>query len=251
MARPKKKVEEIVAPEIKADLPMKIACCGTASYSLNSVPFDDPTWKIWSLCFNYNKFKRADKWFEIHDEGLLKDVGLDPKAIEELKKMKGDLLSFAKQGMFPDATPFPFQLCIDYFPRKYFTSSIAWMMALAIMTIEQIGLKTGVKCELGLYGVHMTDTDEYHYQKGGIEYLIGQAEGRGIKVTIDHGSPICRTPRMYAFEDVGISRELAVRRRDLSQLIQRHELAYQAERDAFWLMKGRLQEVNEISNNWR
>lgn len=249
---PKKplQVKEPVLPKTEVK-PIKIAVCGTASYSLLDVPFEDKDWKIWSLCYNYNKFKRGDKWFEIHHEDVLTQAGLHPQAIEDLQKFKSDVIAFGKTKMFPEATPFPFQLCIQQFPRKYFTSSISWMLALAILTVQAESTKHGVMGEISIHGVHMTDTDEYAFQKGAIEYLVGYCDAKGIKVTVDRGSPICRTPRMYAYEDVGISRELVQRRKDRQQEMNQREENYLRERDLYHYNKGRLAEVNEIANNWR
>lgn len=222
--------------------PLKIAILGTASSSVKDAPCEDPTWKIWSLGYNASVISRGDKWFEIHDEEVLKEVGLAPVAIETLRKAKSDLIAYNCGDMFPDATKFPFELVMAQFPRKYFTSSIAWMLGLAIIANPK---------EIALYGVDMCDTDEYSYQRGACEYMIGFADAKGIKVTIAKNSPICRTPRQYAYEDVGISRELIIRRRQLISERDKHEKEFKESYSQWHYYRGRYDEANDISNRWR
>ena len=46
--------------------------------------------------------------------------------------------------------------------------------------------------EIGLWGVDMKAEDEYAYQRPNIEYWLGIAEGKGIKVHIPEASPILK-----------------------------------------------------------
>jgi hypothetical protein len=231
---------------------LKIAILGTASSSLSDAPFKDETWKIWSLGFNASVIPRGDKWFEIHDEAVLTEVGICPTAVERMRKAKTDLFAHNCGAMFPEASKFPFEMILKEFPRKYFTSSIAWMLGLAIITQLELQKSTGGEFgEIGIWGIDMCDTDEYAFQKGACEYLIGYADAKGIKVTVAKDSPICRIGRMYAYEDVGISRELVIRRRSLKNEMDRREKSYLEERDLHHFFKGRLHECNDISNRWR
>ncbi len=59
----------------------------------------------------------------------------------------------------------------------YLESSIAYMMAMAILE-----LKSGDK--IGIWGVDLHCDSEYAYQRPNLEYLIGLARGRGIKVIV-------------------------------------------------------------------
>lgn len=116
------------------------------------------------------------------------------------------------------------------------------MLALAIIANPE---------EIGLWGANMCDTEEYAHQKGACEYLVGYAEAKGIKVTISKNSPICRTARMYAFEDVGISCELAAKRKAMKTDLAEREVDYNKARDAYNFWRGRDYELNDISNRWR
>jgi len=46
--------------------------------------------------------------------------------------------------------------------------------------------------ELDLYGIFMAAFDEYHEQLKSVEYWIGYARGKGIKVTINEPTQICK-----------------------------------------------------------
>ena len=57
----------------------------------------------------------------------------------------------------------------------YLESSIAYMMALAIL--EKVD-------RIGIWGVDLHCDSEYAFQRPNMEYLVGLARGRGIKVYI-------------------------------------------------------------------
>jgi hypothetical protein len=59
----------------------------------------------------------------------------------------------------------------------YIESSIAWMMAQAMLESEPGD-------RIGIWGVDLHCDSEYAYQRPNLEYLIGLARGRGIKVFI-------------------------------------------------------------------
>jgi len=78
-----------------------------------------------------------------------------------------------------DLKTYPIDTIIKIFKTDYFSNTVDYALALAIYK----GFT-----EIGLYGINMLSGSEYAYQKAGVEFWIGQAMGRGIKV-INH-SPI-------------------------------------------------------------
>lgn len=221
---------------------MKIALLGTAKTSIMDAPFKDDSWEIWSLGGNGNDIPRADKWFELHDEDVLQSVGIAPESIKFLQE-KGSSTVVQKQcAMFPNATAYPFEEAVTAFPRGYFTSSIAWMLAMAILQNPE---------EIGLWGIDMIGDDEYAYQKACCEYFVGIAEGKGIKVTIAKDSPLCRSERLYAFMDKGLSRELVIRRRELKNETERRKQEIDQKMADYHFYRGRHAEAEDISYRWR
>ena len=79
---------------------------------------------------------------------------------------------------------FPLKRLIKKYGTDYFSDTIAYMMVWAI--------EKGYK-KIRLYGCDMMTRDEYAWEKGGIEYWIGYARGRGIKVEICEGSQLLKT----------------------------------------------------------
>jgi hypothetical protein len=75
---------------------------------------------------------------------------------------------------------------------KYFTSSIAYMIAYAM----ELGYK-----RIGLYGIDMAMDSEYQYQRPCVEYYVGLARGAGIVVDIPEQSHIMSYPWVYGIED--------------------------------------------------
>lgn len=71
-----------------------------------------------------------------------------------------------------------------------FTSSIAYMLAKAIVDCEQQGIK-----QIGMWGILQQADNEYTYQRPGIQYFIHQAMQRGIKVIANRESRLFDMPQ--------------------------------------------------------
>ena len=71
-----------------------------------------------------------------------------------------------------------------------FTSSIAFMLAKAIDDCEKNSIPA-----IGIYGVMQASENEYVYQRPGIQYFIGEAMKRGIKVRIPEQSRLFDMPQ--------------------------------------------------------
>lgn len=101
----------------------------------------------------------------------------------------------AKELKIPyvDLGNYPLKSIIEYFGTDYFSNSVDYALALAI--------NEGFK-EIDLYGVNMATQDEYAYQKPGVEYWIGRAQGSGVKVRVfGNQSRIMRThdDKLYGY----------------------------------------------------
>lgn len=163
---------------------MKIAIVGSAPSSKLLAPYDDPTWEIWGLNFGYNYMKRWDKFFELHSPMILQANHMD-----RLKFLKTPLYMQTQSPDFPTSIAYPLQQVKQHFGH-YFTNTIAYMTALAILQEPE---------EIGLWGVDMAITEEYIAQRPSCEYFVGWALGAGIKVTIPPESDLCKTAQLYGF----------------------------------------------------
>jgi hypothetical protein len=79
---------------------------------------------------------------------------------------------------------FPLNRLIKKYGSNYFSNTVAYMIIWA--------LEKGYK-KLRFYGVDMMTQDEYAWEKGGIEFWIGYAMARGVKVEICEGSRLLQT----------------------------------------------------------
>ena len=86
--------------------------------------------------------------------------------------------------------------------NDYFTSSFAWMCALALYE----GFRT-----IEVYGFEMATNTEYLYQKGSTEFWLGVAAGMGVKVLVPTGCQLLQG-KIYG--------------RDVSRMINRQRLEF-------------------------
>lgn len=96
--------------------------------------------------------------------------------IRRINQMQIPLIAPYKYEEIPLSEPFPLEKVVKEFGKPYFTNTIAYMIAFALIN--------GVK-EIELFGVNQAGSHEYAEEKGGVEYWLGIAIGRGVKVTIN------------------------------------------------------------------
>lgn len=149
-----------------------------------------------------------DEWWEIHDGETLgvtkRDLGEgeQKRHIEWLKQDHGDRPIFMQpqfcDGRFPNARPAPIEQLCDTFGR-YFTSTIAYMLAKAIMDNNTW---------IGLYGIDLVSeghgnipgSNEYRDQRPNTEYLCGVARGQNRTLEIPESSALLKAGYLYGIE---------------------------------------------------
>lgn len=178
----------------------KVALIGFAE-SWKEAPFKDESIEIWSLNEFWKYAPRWNRWFELHDADTLgvtkRDLSdgeqkrhLDWLASQPAGKPIYMQREFVESGRFPAAVEYPLRAMCEKFGR-YFTSSIGYMMALAI--------HEGYTW-IGLYGVDLASDVEYQQQRPNTEYLVGLARGMGITVEIAKSSALLKAGHLYGYE---------------------------------------------------
>ncbi len=177
----------------------KVAICGFAE-SYKTAPFDDKSIEIWGLNELWKYLPRWNRWFELHDAETLgvtkRDLseGEQKRHLEWLKTPTNGRPIYMQptfcDGRFPGAVPLPLEALIAKFGR-YFTSSIGYMVALAILEDYDW---------IGLYGIDLASDVEYAQQRPNAEYLIGIARGMGKTVVVAEGSAILQAGHLYGYE---------------------------------------------------
>lgn len=170
---------------------------GSAPSSVALAPFDDPSWKIWTCSPAARPFaKRVDAWWEIH---LYEpnQSWFSPDYVSFMSKLSVPVYMLEPVPEIPASIAFPKEAIMRYFGPEavfFYTSSLSWMFALAIIEIEQSG-RGG---EISLYGVDMSAAEEqYTGQRAGCQYWAGQAFRRGIKVSVPGQSDLLRPTPLY------------------------------------------------------
>ncbi len=192
--------------------PLKVALIGTAPSSRYLAPYHDPSWTIWSCSpGNMNSVPRADAWFELH--GNLhwpENKHYGEPYVNWLRSLTIPVY-MQNQQYVPNAVPFPYQDMVAKFGRDFFTSSFAWMMALAI--------DRGAT-EIALYGIDMASREEYILQRPGFYFFRTIAEQRGIKISAPFESDIMQPPGLYGYSDVTpFGRKILARETELKDRI--------------------------------
>lgn len=183
----------------------KIAILGSAQSSIGLAPFDDPSWAIW-VCspgaFSYVASKRSDVWFETHrfrpsEPGKSGAPGTVPWFSPEfhtfLKNHRGPVFMSQVDPTIPNSIRIPFEALIKKFGPYHFSSSIAWMLAMAIEEAPKA---------IGLFGIDMSATEEYAYQRPACQHFVGMAKGLGINVVLPPESDLMRPPFLYGIGEL-------------------------------------------------
>ena len=139
----------------------------------------------------------------------------------------------------PNAVPYPRDEVLAYF-GKYFTNTVSWMLAVAILE----GRK-----KIGVYGVDMAQDSEYGHQRPSCEYFLGWAKGLGIEIELPEASDLLTAPFLYGMEDPGPMRKKLMRRQkeltarrvqmegQLNQLQQAHQQVLGALEDTNYYLR--------------
>lgn len=164
----------------------KVAIVAKAGTSANA-PWHDETWEIWGM--PWISHPRISRFYEPHSFHAWEEAG--PESVAEYHKWREKYyrqhphiplyVMHDDLSKFPGARAYPIREVLDMLPQKYLENTVAYMIAHAI--------QEGVD-EIGLWGVHHAFSQEHTLQRPSITYLVGFAEGRGIKVSVAPGSPL-------------------------------------------------------------
>ncbi len=163
--------------------PEKVLICGMGP-GWEQAP-DNTEYEVWGLnhmAFAQKNGKRLNRLFmmDVVSEmpsvlsGQLKVADI----IRQVNELNVPFVSAYQYAEIPMSEAFPLEKARKELGLPYFSNTIAYMIAYAIMK--------GVK-EIQIFGVNQASNSEYFTEKAGVEYMIGIANGRGIKVVINGG----------------------------------------------------------------
>lgn len=170
----------------------KLAILGTAG-SLPNAPYDDKSFEIWgvSVVQTYDVAKRYDVLFEMHGTGYTDR----PDIKKRLKELDCPLYMLEEHPEFPNSMEYPKWIIGKH--RKYHTTSISYMLELALHSYEE----TGKPFHVAMFGIHMEHEEEYTEQRPCCEYWIGRMEGAGMDVFVHPSSALLKSGGLYGYEN--------------------------------------------------
>ncbi len=253
-----------------------IAICGFASQTRKYILkfCENPNFEIWGLNQLYRHIPRADRWFDIHHNWDKEVVpGTDHR--KWAQECGIPFYTIARQADVPTSVRFPIEKVMAHFGGlDYFTSTIPYMLSLAIMEID-FEVKRRLAAELadyvsycaaaaaggntpppapdfqelqrniygeysiGVFGIDLVVGSEYFHEKPCAEFWIGAAAlGRGIKLLIPPESALCKQLRRYGYDPE--PNQLVK-----SEEIREHTVGLRAERDEqlkrLYMLEGAMQ----------
>ena len=222
---------------------LKIALIGSAPSSVRNAPYSDPSWQVWGCspgAYGVVPKGRSDVWWELHryEPG---QQWFSPEYCQFLKDHKRVMVA-EHVPQIPNGETIPVAELVAKYSDWFFTSSVAWMMAVAI----EMGAT-----KIGLWGVDMAATEEYEVQRSGLHYFAIEAARRGIEVGVPPESDLFRPRFLYGVDEITHSHiKLRVRRHELlsrqADVMNRLESAKQEAS----FVAGALDDLNYMGQTW-
>lgn len=182
--------------------PDKVCIVGSSRATLDKTPRDRDDLQFWTLAWRNEPC--SDVKFDIHDVDQ-PNRNVPPDYRDWLRNSNVPVILQDQHPDVPRSKRYPLGEVVTWLTRAtahegsaannngaYFSSSIAYMVALAMFL--QVS-------EIHIYGVDLTDDTEYAHQRPNTEYLIGLARGMGIRVVIPDGSALLTAPALYGYQD--------------------------------------------------
>jgi hypothetical protein len=193
----------------------KIAVLGTSISTLEQAPVSDPSWEIWA-CSPWMQGRMTprsegipgfDKFFEIHWDNQFYDS--ERETFLPWLRECGKPVYVFEDLEIPTQVIYPKKRMEDQHGRAFFTSTIAWMLALAIDERP---------AQIGIWGVDMAGDSEYGGQKFGCLHFIALARLLGIEVVIPKASELLKVSAPYPDR---YATEAAITLRNQRELIEK------------------------------
>lgn len=191
---------------------LKIAIVGSAPSSSRMAPFGDPSWVIFGCSPGvYPHARRVNAWIELHrwEPGIVgqpesQKPWLTPEYIQWMAKLP---LVYMRDHVpeIPNSVRLPIEKLTARWGNMWFTSSVAYMLAMSIDDILELRAKREADGEapptepdtIALFGVDMAATEEYFAQRPACQHFIAIAQNLGINVTVPPESDLLRPYPLY------------------------------------------------------
>lgn len=234
---------------------MKLAIIGSAPSSIRHAPYNDPSWQIWGCSpGTYAVMPRCDVFFELHrfEPGVIgrpetQKPWFSPEYVAWMARQKLVWMQ-DKIPEIPGSQRLPHEKLITKYGSYFFTSSIAWMLAMAIEAIQESGDKDNA---IGLYGVDMAANEEYADQRPGCQFFVQVAYQLGISIVIPPESDLLAPPMLYGIgESDHMMVKLTERRRELEGRLAGAQARLSSANGEVQFLTGALDDINYMTKTW-
>jgi hypothetical protein len=206
-------------------------------------PFGDVNWEIWACSPQNFSAPRIDAWFELHSLDRKWVAGNEPYV--QVLGQHPRVYIAVPDARLPNGIIYPKDEILAKYPRMHrgmFSSSVAWMLALAIEQKPE---------EIGLWGVDMAAGNEYEYQRPGCHYFMGIAEELGIKITVPPQSDLLEVHPLYAYKEQWRSYwKTKARKQELAGRIEALDQKLAAAEHEKLQLVGAMQSIQYEENTW-
>jgi len=170
----------------------KIAVVGRYPYTMDLAPYANPDWQIW-VCngaASTGQAPRYDVCFDPHEYPW--DPADEGNAFHRdwMRAQEKPIVLKHLRGECPNEVRLPVDQLLESFGRRNFPSTISYMLGMAILMAPE---------EIGAWGVEMAAETEYVHQRASCCWLLGIAEGRGIRVTLPEQCGLLTAP-LYCYD---------------------------------------------------
>ena len=186
---------------------VKTKACAIVGFAptWSQAPWNNPDIELWGM----NALHRVagernwSRWYQLHDI----ELGHGKNDFEHLGWLRAQKNlpiymweEFIAKYEIPGAVAFPKQEVVDFFGTDYFTNTVSWMIAHAIMDEYK---------DIQIYGVDMAQDSvlqgqsEYQWQRPSCEFFLGWAKGAGATIYLPPESDLLKTSFMYGAEQGG------------------------------------------------
>ena len=221
---------------------MNVCLVGTAPASIQLGPYNSPDWEVWACSpGTYGVVPNIKRFFELHrwEPG---QPWFSPEYVKFLENFEGDVIMSGHVESVKNCKVLDFRTLVEKYGPYFFTSSLAWMMALAI--------EAGAK-KIALYGVDMAHNTEYHDQRMGCQYFATIAKAKGIEVGVPLESDLLRPAPLYGIcEQSHAWIKQTARSRELAQRLEQAKRRAEAARDEINFINGVVDDQDWQLHSW-
>ena len=221
----------------------QICLVGTAPSSIRLAPYQSPDWEIW--CCSPGTWAaqppKIDQFFELHrwEPG---QPWMSKEYCQFLMDFPGKVWTSDEVKGMKNCNIMPVYKLVDKYGPYFFTSSLAWMFALAIEEKPD---------KIALFGVDMAATQEYGYQRAGCQYFAMLARAKGIEVGVPPESDLLRPAPLYGVcENSHAYIKMLERKRELTDRHNKLKAELTEKDKEFMFLTGALDDLQWHINTW-